>query len=94
MLGLGNEEHNRRVREIREGRRRIRSVKLTGMELWNIWNFYIALCEQPVQQQQSPNSKNYVISKHKRRDGGEELFNDQEIDLKDTAGTEMQDSTF
>lgn len=41
MLGLGDKEHNRRVRELRENNRQERSIKKNGeLALWNIWNLY------------------------------------------------------
>lgn len=46
MFGLGDKEHNRKVRELRENRRPQRSGKIQEIELWNIWLFYIAACEQ------------------------------------------------
>jgi len=46
IFGLGDEEQNRKVRETREARRPLRSVKINDIELWNIWLFYVAYCEQ------------------------------------------------
>ena len=46
MLGLGDVEHNSKVREEREKARKERMEKGTEMELWNIWQIYSAACEQ------------------------------------------------
>lgn len=46
MLGLGDMEHNRKVRESREKLRKERIAKQNQMDLWNIWQFYIAECEK------------------------------------------------
>lgn len=41
MLGLGDKEHNRNLREIRENRRKSRKVDINGnMNLWGIWEYY------------------------------------------------------
>ncbi len=41
ILGLGDKEHNRIVREIRENRRRQRTINGGEMNLWGgIWEFY------------------------------------------------------
>lgn len=41
MLGLGGKEHNRKLREIRENRRKIKEIDLSGnMDLWEIWEYY------------------------------------------------------
>ena len=40
ILGLGDKEHNRMVREIRENRRKQRTIKGGEMNLWGIWEFY------------------------------------------------------
>lgn len=37
MLGLGDREHNTKVRELRENRRKAREIKEGGMDLWKIW---------------------------------------------------------
>ncbi len=41
ILGLGDREHNRRVREIREIRRKSRRIRGGDLPLWGIWDFYI-----------------------------------------------------
>jgi type IV secretion system protein VirD4 len=39
MLGMGDKEHNRKLREVREKQRPER--KISGeMDLWNIWKMY------------------------------------------------------
>lgn len=40
MCGLGDPEHNRRVRESREASRSVISQKTGGIPLWNIWVYY------------------------------------------------------
>ena len=40
MLGLGDEEHNRRVREERENRRPVITDTKEEIALWNIWVYY------------------------------------------------------
>ena len=40
MLGLGDEEHNRRLREERENKRPIITDVKQEVVLWNIWIYY------------------------------------------------------
>lgn len=40
MCGLGNQEHNRAVREVREQARPILSSRTEEIPLWNIWVYY------------------------------------------------------
>lgn len=94
MLGLGDEEHNRRVREMREKRRKARTVRFSEMELWNIWQFYIAACEQQGQQALSPSPQIYVTSKDRGVNEKEELFKELKADLKEGDITDFQDSSF
>lgn len=42
IFGLGDKEHNRKVRELRENRRRVRSASMEEMELWGVWLYYTA----------------------------------------------------
>lgn len=46
MFGLGDKEHNRKVRERREKARPQRNKKENDMELWGIWVYYAALCKK------------------------------------------------
>jgi type IV secretion system protein VirD4 len=46
IFGLGDKEHNRAVRELREKRRKERIQKTNDMDLWNIWVYFKVLCEQ------------------------------------------------
>lgn len=39
ILGLGNKEHNIKVREARENNRKIKIASMDKMDLWGIWNF-------------------------------------------------------
>ncbi len=94
MLGLGDEEHNRRVREMRENRRKARTVRYSEMELWNIWQFYIAACEQQGQQNSSPSHQIYATSKERGVNENEKLFNELKADLIEGDVTDIQDSSF
>ena len=94
MLGLGDREHNRRVREIREKRRKERTTGLSEMELWNIWHFYTASCEQLLQQPSNPAPKVYVTNRARVRDETGEIFREQPVDLVETDVTGLQDSSF
>lgn len=40
ILGLGDKNHNRKVREVREKRRVVRDIKGGGLNLWGIWELY------------------------------------------------------
>lgn len=40
MCGLGDPEHNRKVRESREAARPVLSKKTGEIPLWNIWVYY------------------------------------------------------
>lgn len=40
MMGLGDKEHNRRVREERERKRPVRTETAGDIPLWNIWIYY------------------------------------------------------
>lgn len=40
ILGLGDKEHNRKVREEREKKRPVVTKELKSMPLWNIWAYY------------------------------------------------------
>lgn len=40
MLGLGDKEHNRILREIRENKRKSRGIRGGEMNLWGIWELY------------------------------------------------------
>ncbi|OSA94610.1 UNVERIFIED_ORG: conjugal transfer protein TraG [Clostridium botulinum] len=62
MFGLGDKEHNRKVREIRQNRRKSRNITMFDMELWGIWLYYAAneemgLAKQSVRDMQMQVSK-------------------------------------
>lgn len=42
MFGLGDKEHNRKVRELRQNRRKSRNINMVDMDLWGIWLYYAA----------------------------------------------------
>lgn len=42
IFGLGDKEHNRKVRELRENRRKVRSASMENMDLWGVWLYYTA----------------------------------------------------
>ena len=93
MLGFGDKEHNRRLREMREHRRKARTAGISEMELWNIWQFYIAACEQQGQQLTNSGPKIYATNKGVAINMKERLFKDQMPDLVDTDFTDFQDSS-
>ncbi len=37
IFGLGDKEHNRKVRQLRENRREVRSSSMKDMDLWGVW---------------------------------------------------------
>ena len=94
MLGLSDVEHNRKVREMREHRRKTRSAGLSEMELWNIWQFYIAACEQQGQPPANPAPKIYPTNNGVAINLKERLFKDQITDLASTDVSDLQDSSF
>lgn len=53
MMGLGDKEHNRHVREIREKRRTIRTDIREEVKLWNIWVYYQKDIARQLAEQQS-----------------------------------------
>lgn len=48
IFGLGDKEHNRKIRELRENKRREREQANNDMDLWNIWMYFIVLCKQNI----------------------------------------------
>lgn len=42
MFGLGDKEHNRKLREVRQNRRKSRNITMFDMDLWGIWLYYTA----------------------------------------------------
>lgn len=42
IFGLGDKEYNRKVRELRENRRKVRSASMENMDLWGVWLYYTA----------------------------------------------------
>ncbi|MFA9399346.1 MAG: VirD4-like conjugal transfer protein, CD1115 family [Clostridiaceae bacterium] len=59
MFGLGDKEHNRKVRELRQNRRKSRNISMNEIDLWGIWFYYIAKEETNTVSQ---TSKNMVYS--------------------------------
>ncbi|MDU4696351.1 MAG: type IV secretory system conjugative DNA transfer family protein [Paenibacillus sp.] len=59
MMGLGDKEHNRRVREEREKRRPIRTDTREEVKLWNIWVYYQKdIARQLAEQQRAAAAQN------------------------------------
>ena len=54
MLGLGDEEHNRRVRRERENKRPIITDTKQEIVLWNIWVYYQKDIMRRLAEQKSP----------------------------------------
>lgn len=52
LFGLGDEEHNRQIRESRENERAKKQGVTGDMELWNVWQYYTSICEQMGQPKQ------------------------------------------
>ena len=44
ILGLGDKNHNRKVRELRENKRKERSMKGGDLNLWGIWDYWTKEC--------------------------------------------------
>nr|WP_250860449.1 type IV secretory system conjugative DNA transfer family protein [Oceanirhabdus seepicola] len=42
IFGLGDQEHNRKVRQLRENSREVRSASMDDMDLWGVWLYYTA----------------------------------------------------
>jgi len=42
IFGMGDKEHNRKVRELRERRRTARNASMENMDLWGVWLYYTA----------------------------------------------------
>lgn len=42
MFGLGDKKHNRKLREVRQNRRKSRNITMLDMDLWGIWLYYTA----------------------------------------------------
>lgn len=62
FYGLGDKEHNRRIRELRENQRKVKNNKINEIDLWNIWTYYTAICEeQPIQRPFSVDSNSRFI---------------------------------
>ena len=73
MCGLGNEEHNRKVREEREKKRPILLDKTEPILLWNIWVYYRKELEQKIAKKQGSDGiaeqMNSIFSRMKRQKG-------------------------
>ncbi len=65
MCGLGDEEHNRKVREEREKKRKIVSSKQKEIELWNIWVFYKSNME--FKEGKGGKEQGIILEQHKER---------------------------
>jgi type IV secretion system protein VirD4 len=68
MFGLGNKEHNRKLRERREERRIQRTANINEMDLWGVWIYYMANQEQPDMDMSVKGSNNQYIYGEKNGD--------------------------
>ena len=82
MLGLGDKEHNRRVREERQAKRPVVSSFTGDIPLWNIWVYYtkdLQLKEERQRNQTFAAQAGSMFSEKIMRKGGRQ-FHDEEDD--------------
>lgn len=82
MLGLGDKEHNRMVREQREKSRPVKAVSATEIQLWNIWQEFLEKCEQQEEQIHNQIPVVYPTNAGRLKVQREELFMNNLQDLK------------
>lgn len=70
MCGLGDPEHNRRVRETRENARPVLSARTGEIPLWNIWVYYTRAMQLKEAQQKSQAGVMFPPVKGYKRTGG------------------------
>lgn len=82
MCGLGDKEHNRRVREERERKRPVLSDVNAEIPLWNIWVYYVKdlQLKEEKQRQQVLAAQTGAVFSEKRRNGGKRGLYDEEDD--------------
>lgn len=81
MLGLGNKEHNRKVREERERRRPVVTSVKEDIPLWNIWVYYtkdLQMKEEKQKQQGLPIQAGSMFSEKFMRRGGKLPENEED----------------
>ena len=81
MLGLGDKEHNRRVREERERRRPVLTSVKEDIPLWNIWVYYmkdLQMKEEKQKQQELPVQAGSLFSEKFMRRGGKVTGNEED----------------
>ena len=81
MLGLGDKEHNRRVREERERRRPVLTSVKEDIPLWNIWVYYtkdLQMKEEKQKQQGLPVQAGILFSEKFMRRGGKLTRNEED----------------
>jgi type IV secretion system protein VirD4 len=81
MMGLGDKEHNRKVREERERKRPVLNDPTVEIPLWNIWIYYtkdLQLKEEKQRQQGSPMSAGSLFSEKFMRKGGKTDVNEED----------------
>lgn len=81
MLGLGDKEHNRRVREERERRRPVLTSVKEDIPLWNIWVYYtkdLQMKEEKQKQQGLPVQAGTLFSEKFIRRGGKLTGNEED----------------
>lgn len=81
MLGLGDKEHNRRVREERERRRPVLTSVKEDIPLWNIWVYYtkdLQMKEEKQKQQGLPVQAGTLFSEKFMRRGGKLTGNEED----------------
>ena len=81
MLGLGDKEHNRRVREERERRRPVLTDVKEDIPLWNIWVYYmkdLQMKEEKQKQQGLPVQAGSLFSEKFMRRGGKLTGNEED----------------
>ncbi len=67
MCGLGDEEHNRKIRQKRENEREIININ-SEIKLWNIWNCYKSMIknksfENSINQKPKKDDETFIKSK-------------------------------
>ena len=81
MLGLGDQEHNRKVREERERKRPILTETGGEIPLWNIWIYYmkdIQMQEERQRQSMGPMTGGPMFSDKFMRRGGNTGSNEED----------------